>query len=59
MWIVEIENNIWLAKGSGITWIKENAMQYKSRTSAKSAITKARKYKPFSNAVIEFVYPKY
>lgn len=56
MIIVEIEKDVWLSGGDGDqgrTLVIGNAKIFNSIKSAKAAITRARKYKPFANAMIK------
>ncbi len=53
---VQLETGVWLADGDGDpsrTLIEENAKEFDSKKEALIALTKARKYSPFKNAVLQ------
>lgn len=55
MFIVQLENNVWLADGVGDpsrTTARENAKVFNSFINAKHALVTARKYRLFLKAVI-------
>ncbi len=55
MYIVELENGVWLAEGIGdppITPFKENAKKFSRKNHAKYGLKIARKYRPFLRANI-------
>lgn len=52
-WIVELEPKCWLAEWSGDpgrTLVEKSAKRFASLKGARSAITRARKYRPFKKA---------
>ena len=53
--IVELESGVWLADGEGDparTTVQENAKKFRSLKEACLALSYARKYRPFANAVV-------
>ena len=55
MYIVQLEDGVWLADGEGDpcrTNVKDNAKQYEKFSNAKRGLSNARYYKPFVNARI-------
>lgn len=55
MYIVQLEEGVWLADGEGdpcLTLVKENAKRYGKFSNAKQGLSNARAYKPFANARI-------
>lgn len=57
MFIVELENNVFLSDGHGYgdpcrTTVRKNAMVFNDFVNAKHALVIARKYRPFLNAKI-------
>ncbi len=53
---VQLEPGVWLADGEGDpprTLIEDNAREFDSKKEALAALTKARQYSPFKNAVLE------
>jgi len=54
-WIVELQENCWIAPitgDPGRTIVQKHAQRFKTKSSAKAALTRARKYRPFENARI-------
>lgn len=54
--IVQLEKGVWLKAGDGDpprTLVKESAKEFNSAQEAYRALAKARKYRPFKNAIIE------
>ena len=54
-YIVELEKGVWVAPWSGClgrTIVLENAKTFTSIKSAKTALTKARQFRPFLNATV-------
>lgn len=55
-WIVELEHGVWLADRDGDpgrTLVRESALQFTSRQSARQALGTAREYRPFARAVVQ------
>ncbi len=53
---VQLEPGVWLTDGDGDpprTLIEDNAKDFDSEKEALVALTKAREYSPFKNAVLE------
>lgn len=53
---VQLEKGVWLADGDGDpsrTLVEENAKEFNSNDKAIRALSKARKYRSFKNAVIQ------
>lgn len=53
---VQLEKGVWLTDGEGDpprTLVEGNAKEFDSNDEAIRALTKARKYRPFKNAVIQ------
>jgi len=56
MYIVKLENNVWLSDGQGDpnrTTVQSNAKTFNDFVEAKHALVIARKYRPFFNAQIQ------
>lgn len=55
MYIVKLEDGVWLAEGEGDpcrTVSEENAKKFEKFSNAKRGLSNARHYKPFANARI-------
>lgn len=55
MWIVELEEGVWIAPWSGDPGrclVKDHAQKFRSERGARHALALARHYRPFINAVI-------
>lgn len=57
MWIIELEEGVWIAPWSGDpgrTLLQSIAQRFPTKRGARQALTYARQYRPFVNAVVVF-----
>ncbi len=53
---VQLEEGVWLAEGGGDpprTLVEEDAKEFNTEKEALAALTNARKFRPFKNAMIQ------
>lgn len=58
MWIVELEEGVWIAPWSGDPGrclAQNNAQRFRSERCARRALSSARQYRPFANAIVLLV----
>ncbi len=55
MWIVELEEGVWIAPWSGDpgrTLVQDNAQKFRNERGARQALRYARQYRPFADAIV-------
>lgn len=53
---IQLEEGVWLAEGRGDpprTLVEEDAKEFENEVDALAALTNARKFRPFKNAILQ------